>query len=79
MAELDKSGTLRNAGLKDNNNTTSPSANQTDPWYDRPRAPRDTSSHAAVRDPKRKTGVPQDVGGVRDGKHGKTKPKVGNV
>lgn len=76
--ELTKSGTLRNAGLKDNNNTTSPTANQTDPWYDRPK-PRDTAARAPQRDPKRKTGVPQDVGGVKDGKHGQRKPKVGNV
>jgi hypothetical protein len=79
MPEVDKSsGTLRNAGLKDNNNTTSPTADQTNPWYDRPK-PRDVSSHAAVRDPQRVTGAPQDVGSVKDGKSGQRKPEVGKM
>jgi hypothetical protein len=66
--DLDKNGaTLRVAGLKDNNNTTSPTAWQTDPWYDRPKL-RDKSSHKDVRDPLLKTGVPQDdFGQVKKG------------
>lgn len=44
---------------RDNNNTTDPKANQTNPWFDRPK-PVDKSARAPVRDAKKVTGVPQD-------------------
>jgi hypothetical protein len=42
---------------RDNNGSTDPAADQTNPWYDRPKVA-DPSSRAPERDPAQVTGVP---------------------
>jgi hypothetical protein len=44
---------------RDNNNSTDPNADQTNPWFDRPE-PVDTAERAPQRDPGQVTGVPME-------------------